>query len=46
MGSRSQNAQKSRRDHQRLKAGESLRAVVKSYRVHHATIGRLAGERG
>jgi DNA invertase Pin-like site-specific DNA recombinase len=27
----------------RLKAGESLRAIAKSYRVHHATIGRLAG---
>ena len=28
---------------QRLKAGESLRTIAKSYRVHHATIGRLAG---
>jgi DNA invertase Pin-like site-specific DNA recombinase len=27
----------------RLKAGESLRAIAKSYRVHHATIARLAG---
>jgi DNA invertase Pin-like site-specific DNA recombinase len=27
----------------RLKAGESLRTIAKSYRVHHATIGRLAG---
>jgi hypothetical protein len=27
----------------RLKASESLRAIAKSYRVHHATIGRLAG---
>ncbi len=28
----------------RLKAGESLRTIAKSYRVHHATIGRLAAE--
>jgi DNA invertase Pin-like site-specific DNA recombinase len=27
----------------RLKAGGSLRAIAKSYRVHHATIARLAG---
>ena len=27
----------------RLKAGESLRTIAKSYRVHHATIARLAG---
>jgi DNA invertase Pin-like site-specific DNA recombinase len=27
----------------RLKAGESYRAIAKSYQVHHATIGRLAG---
>jgi len=27
----------------RLKAGESCRAIAKSYRVHHATIARLAG---
>src|SRR5262245_22605410 len=36
-------------DHQRgeaiarLKAGESCRAIAKTYRVHHATIARLAG---
>jgi DNA invertase Pin-like site-specific DNA recombinase len=28
----------------RLKAGESLRTIAKSYRVHHATIGRLSAE--
>jgi DNA invertase Pin-like site-specific DNA recombinase len=28
----------------RLKAGESLRTITKSYRVHHATIGRLSAE--
>jgi DNA invertase Pin-like site-specific DNA recombinase len=27
----------------RLKAGESLRTIAKSYRVHHATIARLSG---
>ena len=27
----------------RLKAGESCRTIAKSYRVHHATIARLAG---
>src|SRR5262249_54121214 len=27
----------------RLKAGESCRAIAKTYRVHHATIARLAG---
>ena len=27
----------------RIKAGESLRTIVKSYRVHHSTISRLAG---
>ena len=26
----------------RLKAGESCRAIAKTYRVHHATIARLA----
>ena len=25
----------------RLKAGESCRAIAKTYRVHHATVGRL-----
>src|SRR5262249_41872353 len=28
----------------RIKAGESLRTIAKSYRVHHSTISRLAGE--
>ena len=27
----------------RIKAGESLRTIAKSYRVHHSTISRLAG---
>lgn len=27
----------------RRKAGESCRAIAKTYRVHHATIARLAG---
>ena len=28
----------------RLAAGESYRAIARSYRVHHATIGRLSAE--
>jgi hypothetical protein len=28
---------------ERIKAGESLRTIAKSYRVHHSTISRLAG---
>ena len=28
----------------RLKAGETCRAIAKTYRVHHATIAKLAGQ--